>query len=89
MFFGSGSVTLRFSAVFAVSQPDLLPCPPAAQASWVLCERGWGEQGGRVELRQGVIEERWFPLRVSIIPTLLELFMNVHIINYCHDDWLR
>lgn len=61
MFFGSGSVTLRFSAFFGVSQPDLLPCPPATQASWALCERGWGEQGGRIELRQGVIEEGWFP----------------------------
>ena len=58
-------MTLRFSAFFVVSQLDLLPCPPVAQASWVLSERGWGEQGrrvdGRVELGQGAIEGEWFP----------------------------
>lgn len=57
-------MTLRFFAFFAVSQLDLLPCPPVAQASWVLCERGWGEQGGRVELGQRAIEgERFSPAR--------------------------
>lgn len=54
-------MTLRFSAFFGVSQLDLLPCPPVAQASWVLCARGWGEEGGRVELGQGAIEGEWLP----------------------------
>lgn len=29
------------------------------------------------------------PLQVSIVFTLLELFMNLHVINECPDDCVR
>lgn len=33
--------------------------------------------------------ERTVPLQVSTVFTLLELFMNLHIINECPDDYER
>lgn len=39
--------------------------------------------------RESLKEKNGFPLCVSIILTLLELFMNLHIINECLNDWIR